>query len=79
MVRECGTESGNEKFKVSFICWTDFSFYKRDQSCISSMAKIFMNSKLRASDSQYFQVKIIQNVYLYVICFLLGSSPASEF
>jgi hypothetical protein len=27
MARECGTESGNEKFKVT--CLTDFSFYKR--------------------------------------------------
>jgi len=62
MARECGTESGNEKFKV--ICWRDFSFYKRDQSCISSMAKIFTNPTQQALDSQYFQVKIIQNVYL---------------
>jgi hypothetical protein len=62
MARERGTESGNEKFKV--ICSTDFSFYKRDQSCSSSLAKIFTNSKLWPLDSQYFQVKIIQNVYL---------------
>jgi hypothetical protein len=31
MAIECRTESGNEKFKVSFICWIDFLFYKRDQ------------------------------------------------